>query len=151
MKPAHSFAIVLLLSWPAFAAGPAMPVATIGTVPVTQDDLNRAVGAKLNRILTDEYNLRRGVLDELIAEKLIDAEAARRHLTAEELLKREVDDKVVAPRPEDIEPVYEGVADRYAGMSKEQALAQIAEGMRRSRSFARWTDFVKDLRDAKRP
>lgn len=147
MKLTLATMLALLIALPMFA-GAAKPVATIGTTPVTQDDLDRAIGAKLTRVLTDEYNIRRGVLEELITVKLIDAEAARRHVTADELLKTEVDDKIVQPNTADIEPVYEGVADRYAGMSKDQALEQIAEGMRRARTQSRKAEFVRDLRAA---
>jgi len=148
MKKTLSMMIALLIALPLFAGGAAKPVAQIGTTPVSQEDLDRAVGAKLTRILTDEYNVRRGVLEELIATKLIEAEAARRHVTPEELLKAEVDAKIVLPNPADIEPVYEGVAERYANVTKEVALAQIADGMKRARTSNRRAEFVKSLREA---
>jgi protein-disulfide isomerase len=148
MKTTLSMMLALLIAIPMFAAGAAKPVATIGTTPVTQDDLDRAVGAKLTRILTDEYNVRRGVLEDMIASKLIDAEAARRHVTTDELLKTEVDNKIVQPVLADIEPIYDGVSDRYPGMTKDQALVEIAEGMRHTRLLNRRAEFVKELRAA---
>ena len=145
MKKLLSMTIALLIVVPIFAA---QPVATIGSTPISQDELDRAVGAKLTRILTDEYNVKRSVLDDLIARKLIDSEAAKRHLATEELLKLEVDSKIVPPDKAEIEPVYEGVADRYPGMTKEQALNDIAESMRRSRVATRYAEFVRELKRA---
>jgi len=130
------------------AADAVKPAATIGNTAISLSDLDAAIGARLNRIRNDEYNIRRNVLEEMIATKLIDAEAARRHMTSEELFKAEVEGKIVAPDLAEIEPVYEGVADKYPGMTKEQALAQIADGIRRQRLATRRTQYVKELRAA---
>ena len=151
MKNALSMMLALLIALPLVAGEvkkAAQPAATIGSTAVTVEDLDRAVGPRLNRILTDQYNVRRNTLDELIATRLLDAEAARRKITVDELLKIEVEDKIVQPDPAEIEPVYEGVADRYQGMSKDQVLAQIATSMRHSRTLARKAEFVKELRAA---
>lgn len=152
MRTTMSMMLVLLIAMPLLAGGPkstaVQPVATIGSIAVTEEDLDRAIGAKLTRILTDHYNVRRGVLDDVIAAKLLEAEAARRKITVDELLKVEVAGKIVQPNPADIEPVYEGIADRYPGMSKEQALTEIAASMRNQRSATRKAEFVRELRNA---
>jgi protein-disulfide isomerase len=141
--------MLMLLTAGALVAGEtAKPAATIGTTAVSQDELEQAVGMKLMRLRTEEYNIRRGVLEELIAAKLIDAEAARRHVTTEELLKSEVDGKIAIPTASEIEPVYDGVAERYPGMTKEQVMTEIADAMRRRRIIARRAEFIKELRAA---
>jgi protein-disulfide isomerase len=148
MRRILSTMLMLLAAGALFAGEPAKPAATIGATAVSQDELEKAVGTKLMRLRTEEYNIRRGVLEELIAAKLIDAEAARRHVTAEELLKAEVDAKIAVPTASEIEPIYDGVAERYPGMTKEQAMTDIAEAMRRKRMTVRRTEFVKELRAA---
>jgi len=148
MRNLLSLTIALLIAVPMFAGSAAKPVALIGSTPISQEELDRAVGAKLTRILTDEYNVKRGVLDDLIATKLIDSEAAKRHLATEQLLKLEVDGKIVPPDISEIEPIYEGVSERYPGMTKEQALNEIAESMRRSRISTRYAEFVRELKRA---
>jgi len=143
-----TLAMSMMCALSLFAADSGKPVATIGKTPITQADLDAAIGTRMTRILTDEYNIRRGVLDDLIATKLIDAEAARRHITTDELFKVEIEDKILQPDPAEIEPVYEGVADRYPGMTKAQALQEIADGMRRQRMTARRAELLKQLRAA---
>jgi protein-disulfide isomerase len=133
---------------PLFAADATVTVATIGSATISAQDLEHAVGARLTRIRTEEYNMRRAVLDDLIATKLFESEAARRHITTEELFKQEVEAKIVQPVAADIEPVYDGVADRFPNVTKEQALEQIADGMRRQRIGARRTEFIGQLRAA---
>jgi len=140
--------MALLVAVPLLAGSAVQPAAVIGSTPISQDELDRAVGAKLTRILTDEYNVKRAVLEDLIATRLIDSEAARRKVTVDALLKSEVDDKIVQPDRAEIEPVYEGVADRYPGMTKEQALDEIADSMRHNRLNARRAEFVRALRTA---
>lgn len=130
------------------AADSVKPAATIGATSISLTELDTAIGARLNRLRTDEYNIRRGVLEELIATKLIDAEAARRHVTSEELFKAEIESKITQPDVAEIEPVYDGVADKYPGMTKDQVLAQIADGMRRQRIGARRAQLIKELRAA---
>jgi len=130
------------------AADAVKPAATIGNTAISLSDLDAAIGARLNRIRNDEYNIRRNVLEEMIATKLIDAEAARRHITSEELFKTEIEAKIVPPDVAEIEPVYDGVADKYPGMSKDQVLAEIADGIRRQRIFTRKMQYVKELRAA---
>ena len=148
MRRILSTMLMLLSAGALFAGETAKPAATIGSTAVSQDELEKAVGTKLLRLRTEEYNIRRGVLEELIAAKLIDAEAARRHVTAEELLKSEVDARIAVPTASEIEPIYDGVADRYPGMTKEQAMTDIAEAMRRKRMTVRRAEFVKELRAA---
>jgi protein-disulfide isomerase len=130
------------------AADAVKPAATIGNTAISLSELDAAIGARLNRIRNDEYNIRRNALDELIAARLIDAEAARRHVTSEELFKTEIEGKITRPDVAEIEPVYEGIADHYQGVTKEQALAEIADGMRRQRIATRRTQYVKELRAA---
>jgi len=130
------------------AADAVKPAATIGNTAISLSELDAAIGARLIRLRTDEYNIRRNALEDLIATKLIDAEAARRHMTSEELFKAEVESKITPPDLAEIEPVYDGVADKYPGMTKEQALKEIADGIRRQRLATRRAQYVHELRVA---
>ena len=132
-----TLAVLLIGVVAASAAEPVKPAATVGNVAISMSDLDAAIGARLNRIRTDEYNIRRNVLEDLIATKLIDAEAARRHITSDDLFKTEIEMKITPPDVAEIEPVYDGVADKYPGLTKDQVLAEIADGMRRQRSSSR--------------
>ncbi len=151
MKKTVWMLVVLLVAVPLFAGSAknaVKPVATIGTVSVSEEELEQAVGTKLARLLTEVYNVRRAALDELIAKKLLDAEAARRGVTVDQLLQAQVRAKVSAPDPAEIDRVWEGVADRYAGMTKEQALAEISRSAVEHRFQLRKAEYVRELREA---
>jgi protein-disulfide isomerase len=141
-------AVMLIGALSLSAADAVKPVATIGNTAISLSELDSTIGARLIRLRTDEYNIRRNVLEELIATKLIDAEAARRHVTSEELFKSEVETKITPPVLAEIEPVYDGVSEKYPGMTKDQVLAEIADGMRRQRIAIRKAQFIKELRAA---
>src|SRR5215212_3725102 len=145
------FTALALLIAPIILAGEAKrpeTVASYGDVSITAQELDRAMGNRLMRIRTDEYNLRRSVLDELIAEQLVQSEAKRRGVTAAELLKVEVDAKVVTPAAADVESFYEAARERYGNLGKDEAIQQIIDGMRQQKSAARLTEFHRQLRDA---
>src|SRR6184192_1995603 len=127
---------------------PAHALAVVGGEVVTEDELNAAIGNKLMRIKTEEYNARRALLEEIIANRLLRNEAAKRHLTVDELLQAEVDAKIAVPAPSDLETFYDGVKERFPGLSKDDALKQIAEGMRRQQSAKKKHEFVLQLRAA---
>ncbi len=141
--------LLMTVAWPLLAADAATkPVATIGNAAITAGELESAVGSRLVRVRTEEYTIRRGVLDEMVATRLLEAEAARRHITVEELVKTEVEAKIAEPSRSDLEPMYDGISDRFPGMTKEQALDQIADGMRRQRIAERRAELIRQLRAA---
>jgi protein-disulfide isomerase len=123
-------------------------VAKVGTSVITQEELNRAVGNRLMRIRTEEYMIRTSALDELIADHLLRAEAARRNVTLDQLMTAEVDDRVATPTEEDLETFYEGTAERFGGVPKEEAMRQIADGIRRQKTAKRKKELVNQLRAA---
>jgi protein-disulfide isomerase len=152
MNRTSSLFTVLLLIVPSAVASSVLAadkgVAVIGTQTISQTELDQAVGNRLMRMRTEEYSARRSALDDLIAERLLQAEADKRHITVEELLKAEVGGRIETPTAAEVEPFYEGTKERFGGMSKEDAIAQILGGMTQQRITARTNEYVKSLREA---
>src|SRR5687768_10575919 len=65
-------------------------VATVYGQPITQAELDEVIGTRLMRIRTEEYQIRRGALEQIISERVLAAEAAKRGISVEELLRVEV-------------------------------------------------------------
>jgi len=150
MRPIRCLRIAaaLLAAAPALFAADRPPVATVGGAAVTAEDLDRALGNRLMRVRSEEYQMKRAALDELISERLFKREAEKRHVTVDELLKAEVDAKVSVPTPAEVEPFYEGTREHFGNMPHDEAIQQIIDGMRRQRTTQRKNDFAKALRDA---
>lgn len=138
--------LLLLVASPLAAAEKG--VAAIGNQTISQAEIDQAIGSKLMRIRTEEYNLRISALDDLIAEKLLQTEADKRHITVEALLKSEVGGKIQMPAAAEVEPFYEGTKERFGGMSKDEAITHILNGMTQQRIAARTAEYVKSLREA---
>ena len=114
-------------------AATARPVSGVGVVaevngaPILASELEQKAAGRLARLRQEEYEIRRQMLDELIAERLVAAEAAKRKLSPEELLRQEVDAKATAPPADQVGTIYEQNKERFAGQSRDQALARIRE------------------------
>jgi protein-disulfide isomerase len=145
---------LLLLAFPLMAVAggnkknTSPPVATVGAEKITEAELNTAIGNKLFRVRSEEYSIRRNALDEIITERLLRKEAARRGVSYEDFLEAEVESKVTIAPAAEMETFYEAMRDRFAGLSKEQALAQMADNMRRQQRAKRMAELVSGLRSA---
>jgi protein-disulfide isomerase len=125
-------------------------VAEVNGAPILASELEQKVTGRLARFRQDEYEVRRQTLDELIAERLLDAEAVKRKLTPEELLRQEVDAKVTPLPAAQVEAIYEQNKDRFAGQTRADALARVRDVLAQRAKAERRAAFDKELRAAAR-
>ena len=102
-------------------------VATIAGKPVYEDEILSRAERELHRIRSEEYEILNRALDDLINERLLEAEAKKRGLPAEDLLKTEVDAKVPLPTDPEVAAFYES---RRAQIGR--AFEAIKEPLRRA-------------------
>jgi len=121
-------------------------VAEVNGGAILSSELEQRVSGRLARVRQEEYDIRRQVLDEMIAERLVAAEAAKRKISAEALLKQEVDGKAATPEDSYVDSIYEQNKLRFAGSTKTEATARIREILRQRAIADRRTAFEKDLR-----
>lgn len=153
MRLHRALATLTMLAFAAAAAGQSNSnrVAVLNGQNITQEELDKAAEAQLKGIETrrlqneatlahDKQEILQNALDELIADKLIDLEAAKEKKTRQELLQAEVDSNVDTPSAEEVDGFYEANKDRIP-IPKEQALPQVKEYMI-ERSRARFRDML---------
>ncbi len=121
-------------------------VAEVNGGPILASELEQRAANRLIRVRQDEYEIRSQVLDELIAERLVAAEAQKRGVSAEELLKQEVDAKAKAPAPAYVEQIYEQNKARFGTTPRDEALARIREILGERAVSERRAAFEKELR-----
>jgi protein-disulfide isomerase len=122
-------------------------VAEVNGQEITEAELAEVAKGPLIRVRQEEYEIRRRALDALIAERLVAAEARERGISPKALLKDEVEQRTKKPTREYLETLYERNRDRFAGQSRESALARI-EGMLLERAQAESRRrFASDLRE----
>ena len=105
------------------AAAPSRPsvVASVGGVTIDASELEAAGGARLFTIYTQEYQLRKQLLDDIITKRLLETEAKSRGISLDELNRVEVEGNAIVVR---------GGAPGETLMSFMQALREI-EGVER--------------------
>ena len=125
-------------------------VAEVNGAPILASDLDKRVAGRLVRLRQEEYEIRRQALDELIAERLLAAEAAKRGISPKELLRLEVDAKASTLPEAQIETIYEQNRARFDGQPRADALARIREVLGGRAKADQRTTYEKGLRDAAR-
>lgn len=126
-------------------------VATVGSETVTVAQLDEHLKAQLQQ-LQDSYQkqkfqMRRQGLDQMLMEKLIKAEAAKKGMTQEQYLKAEVEDKIPPPSEEKIQEVFnQNAAQLPPGSKLETYRPQIISYLARSQRQERVRSVFEQLR-----
>jgi protein-disulfide isomerase len=131
----------------AAAKAPVDAVAIIGGEPITSAQFEELAGPRLFAARTQEYNQRRALLEDAVDAKLLEKEGKARGISADELIRLEVDAKVTAVTEADQKEFYEKNKARFGNTPEADALKQIEAGMRQQKARERRMVFVKELRD----
>ncbi len=126
-------------------------VAVVNGQTITQEELEKAAAGELKGLETrklqndaslsqDKQEILQKALDELVAEKLIEAEAAKEKKTKEQLLEAEVESNIDTPSAEEVEAFYDANKERIP-ITKDQALPQVKAYMI-ERSRSRYRDML---------
>lgn len=106
---------------------PQTPVAKVGTSTITAAQLDDKIGSQLRSMEREYeqqvYQLKRQALESMIQEQLLDAKAKKENLTREELIKRDVYDKIPEPSDADVKAFYENAKKQFAEVKKQNPSA----------------------------
>jgi protein-disulfide isomerase len=122
-------------------------VATVGGAKITAKELDEKIAAQLAQIDEQRHNARKQGLENLINERLLKAEAKKRDMTEEALVKSEVEDKVSAPGEDEIKKFYEANQARMGGMSFEQMHDRLAQYLSNNPKQQKFREFITKLRE----
>jgi protein-disulfide isomerase len=137
-------AVAVLASMGLASAQDSEAVAEIKGEKITRAELHEQESGMLLQARYDFYKAEQRALDELIARRLLENEARRQHLSVEELLKREVDDKVQDLTEEQLRTVYEAIAPQEAF---EAMRDKIQDSVRAQRVKKARRDYIDSLRE----
>ena len=132
---------------PAPAGAPPTPgvVAQVDGEPITAAQLDKALGPSLDKLEQQIYEMRRQQLDELIAQKLVTKEAARRGVTVEALMAAEVTAKIAPVADADVDKFFE--ANRARLPQQPDIKEQIRRYLQNQREGERRNAYVSELRE----
>jgi protein-disulfide isomerase len=144
MTGAHAMAIAQSAASPSKPASNA--AATVDGKIIAESELEDAIQTRLISLKSEEYNLKRQVLQEKIDQILLEKEAAREGLSLEQFTQKKIDG-VIRPATEDqIKAVYESTKDQYKDKTEAEAFKQIQENLHRARIDLRRSELLQDLR-----
>jgi predicted DsbA family dithiol-disulfide isomerase/Skp family chaperone for outer membrane proteins len=126
-------------------------IAVVNGQTVTQADLEKAAatdlkGLEIKRLQSDaglaqeKQDILQKALEDLVADKLLEAEAAKEGKTKEQLLQAEVESNIDTPGTAEVDAFYEANKDRIP-VPKDQALPQVKAYMI-ERSRSRYRDML---------
>lgn len=147
MKPHHGLIILVMLAPATIAVAQSNSnrVAVVNGQVITQEELDKAAANDLRNLETrrlqndaslaqDKQVALTKALDQLVADRLIDAEAKKQNISKEQLLEADVNSNLEIPSNEEVDAFYEANKERIP-IPKEQALPQVRQYMiERSRS-----------------
>jgi protein-disulfide isomerase len=115
--------------------------------PITADDVDRDIQAKLRPLQLQIHSLRQSSLEALIQRAVLEKEAARRGMTADALRKRLTEGEVVIS-PQEIESVYAESVSAFGSMSPDEARERVRLDLEAHARMRNYRDAVARLRDA---
>ncbi|MGH9161120.1 MAG: thioredoxin domain-containing protein [Vicinamibacteraceae bacterium] len=114
-------------------------VAVVDGAPITQAELDAALAMQLSEVEERLYDLRKERLEELIAGRLIAAEAKRRGMTVDALEQQEIDAAVTPPSDSEVAALFEryknqarGDPERLKGFIRDQLQERQRDERRRA-------------------
>jgi protein-disulfide isomerase len=131
---------------PAPSAGPDTPVAEVDGRAITRREVDARAAGELQRLSQEEYEVRRQALEEIVGERLLAAEAARRGVTTDALLQAEVLSKVPAASPEQVRAIYDHSRDQLGNRSYADVAPQIERSLREQAVGERRAELHAQLR-----
>ena len=121
------------------------PVAIVAGHPILESELSLQTRAQMQQLRNQEYEIKRTALDNLVIQKLVEAEAKSQKISIPELLAREVDGRVRETTEEEIKAFYEGQKDRI-NRPLEEVKDQIAAVLKQNRAQQARQDYFATLR-----
>jgi protein-disulfide isomerase len=122
------------------------PVATVDGQTITEDELSAAAQGQLRPLRDQEYQIKRKALDNLISQKILEAEAKKKGLTTDKLLEQEVDAKVPDGTDVELKALY-AVQREQLGKPFEEAKALLQSTLRNARIQQARQEYFAHLRD----
>lgn len=121
--------------------------ARVGDREITLQEVDEKALQSSMSAFQELYNVRRQALEELVAEALLDQEALSRGVSREELIAQEIESKIAAVTPEEVEQFYNQNRGRIGQQTLDQIGGQIREFLEsRNEATARQT-YLAGLRE----
>jgi protein-disulfide isomerase len=121
-------------------------VAYVAGQAVSDAELTTMAEPQLRQVRSQEYEIKRRVLEDLIQKKVLQIEAAKRGLSVEQLLQQEVDAKTADPSEPEVQAFYLGQKERNS-RPYDELKSQMKDSLRQARIQQARQEYQKRLRE----
>lgn len=122
------------------------PLAMVGGQAISEDDLAPFVQSQLRPLRDQEYQIKKKALDNLINQRVVEAEAKKKGVSTEKLYEQEVDSKVGEPTDAELSAIYAVQKDQL-GRPFEEVKPQLQQNLKRARIQQGRADYTARLRE----
>src|SRR2546422_11607360 len=122
------------------------PLAVVAGQPIYDDDLLPFVQAQVFQLRLQEYEVKSKALENLVNQKLLEAEAKKKGMPAEKVLAQEVDAKVPEPTEAELQALYI-VQKEQLRKSFDDIKAQLQQLLKQAKLQQARQDYYKRLRE----
>jgi len=120
-------------------------VATVGGRSIYDEVLTPSIQGQLQRLRSQEYEVKKKALDSLIEDNLLEAEAKKKGIPKEKLLEEEINSKVQDPSGAELQAYYLALKDRH-NRPLDEVKVEIKTGMKLAEIQKARQDYLKRLR-----
>jgi protein-disulfide isomerase len=124
----------------------AKALAVVNNQQITLADIDPQIRTTIENIDKDIAEVRRRALDMQIGRILLEAEAKKRTLTVDQLVKADLSGKITDPTEAEIKSVYDGNRNYFGAADLEQARPVIKQQLRNNRGQQLLDEYIAGLR-----
>lgn len=122
------------------------PLAVVDGQTLYEEDLLPAIQPQLMPLRSQEYDIKKRALDDLIQQKLVESAAKKKGVTTDQLLAQEVDAKVAEPSDAEVHAYYMALRDRTKS-SFSEIQPQLKQSLKQAMVQQARQDYMKRLRE----
>lgn len=143
-----AFLVLAFLFFPSLIiAAPTDPWATLNGQVITEQEAMALANNQIMETNHEIYKIKRGAIDQIIQKRLLEAEAKKKGLSVDALLKKEVYDKVVNPTEAELQAIYEMKKSRMQGKTFEEVQEQLEAQTRSQKKQMAFSNYLATLRN----
>lgn len=123
-------------------------LATINGVNVTDDEVTARVKDRLAKLDNQIYEIKKSGLDDIVEEKLLQAEADRLKVSVDELIKTEIQSKIESPSDEEVQSFYNSYKKKLNDRPLESVKTEIVNQIRNTKQAKAYNGYIASLRQS---
>ena len=121
-------------------------VAKINGVAISDAEITDRVKDRLQKVEAQIYDIKKSGLDDMIEEKLLEAEASKKKMSVDELLKAEVESKVEEPTESEIDTFYEMYKKKFQNKPLSEVKKDLIAQIKNTKKSTAYNKFIASLK-----